>query len=212
MMSLTESQIIRYSRQILLARVGGKGQEQLLACGAELVGQGAAQATAAAYLAAGGIPVRAAQAAAAAQRAVRSDETGFLFATADVGQHMAVALDAAVADLNADARAHPPIGLLGEVPADFPQAAPAPWVALGWRADRGEVVYRSERGCPECFAGRLRGLSRVPLGAHSVLIGTVGALVFQRLCLRASDPLGRVVVELDGELQNAAVSPCPRCA
>ena len=57
-MSLTEAQVVRYSRQILLAQVGGKGQERLLASGAELVGHGVAQLTAAAYLAASGIGVR----------------------------------------------------------------------------------------------------------------------------------------------------------
>jgi molybdopterin-synthase adenylyltransferase len=210
-MSLTEAQIIRYSRQILLAQVGGKGQERLLASGAKLVGQGSAQATAAAYLAVGGIPVRAAQRAPPESDAkVRSDETGFLFAKADVGRPIAAALDEAVADLNADALSDASRGLLGELPADF--SGVAPWVALGWRQGRGEVVYRSERGCADCFTGQLRGLTKVPPGPQSVLVGTVGALVFQRLCLGASDDLGVVAVDPDGELQTAAVNPCSRCA
>src|SRR5215472_5508031 len=206
-MSLTEDQIIRYSRQILLAQIGGRGQEKLLVCGAQLVGRGAAQATAAAYLAAGGVPVRA-----AVQRnaRVRSDETGLLFARPEVGQPFALAFAQAASDLNPDALSDATRGLLGEVPADF--SGSAPWVALGWRQGRGEVVYRSERGCAECFSGQLDGLTSVPPGPQSVLVGTVGALVFQRLCLGASDDLGLVTTDWEGELQAAPVNHCPRCA
>jgi len=206
-MSLTEDQIIRYSRQILLAQVGGRCQEKLLVSGAQLVGRGAAQATAAAYLAAGGIPVRAA---AQPNANVRSDETGLLFARAEVGQPFASALTRAAADLNPDALSDATCGLLGEVPADFSGAGP--WIALGWRQGRGEVVYRSERGCAECFRGQLGGLTNVPAGPQSVLVGTVGALVFQRLCLGASDDLGVVTTDREGELQAAPVNPCSRCA
>jgi len=206
-MSLTEDQIIRYSRQILLAQIGGRGQEKLLVCGAQLVGRGAAQATAAAYLAAGGIPVRAEV---QPDANVRSDEAGLLFARAEVGQPFALALTRAAADLNPDAASDGGRGLLGEVPADFSGAGP--WVALGWRQGRGEVVYRSERGCGECFRGQLRGLSSVPAGSQSVLVGTVGALVFQRLCLGASDDLGVVTTDREGEFQAAAVNRCSRCA
>jgi hypothetical protein len=56
-MALSEEQIVLYSRQILLAEVGGKGQERLGAAGVEVRGGGVAQKTAAAYLAAGGTPV-----------------------------------------------------------------------------------------------------------------------------------------------------------
>jgi len=206
-MSLTEDQIIRYSRQILLAQIGGRGQEKLLVCGAQLVGRGAAQATAAAYLAAGGILVRAAL---QANAKVRSDETGLLFSRAEVGRPFALALASAAAELNPDALPDAVCGLLGEVPADF--SGSAPWVALGWRQGRGEVVYRSERGCAECFRGQLGGLTNVPLGAQSVLVGTVGALVFQRLCLGASDDLGLVTTDGEGELQAAPVNHCSRCA
>jgi len=206
-MSLTEDQIIRYSRQILLAQIGGRGQEKLLVSGAQLVGRGAAQATAAAYLAAGGIPVRAAV---QPKASVRSDETGLLFARAQVGQPFALEFAKAASDLNPDALSGATCGSLGEVPADF--SGSAPWVALGWREGRGEVVYRSERGCVECFRGQLRGLSNVPPGPQSVLVGTAGALVFQRLCLGASDDLGVVTTDREGELQAVAVNRCSRCA
>lgn len=54
-MSLTEEQIERYSRHILLPEVGGKGQEKLLAGKILLVGAGGLGSPAALYLAAAGI-------------------------------------------------------------------------------------------------------------------------------------------------------------
>jgi len=209
-MSLTEAQVVRYSRQILLAQVGGNGQEKLLASGAELVGRGAAQSTAAAYLAASGIAVQGREAAESGNDALRFSETGFLFSARDPEGPFGVARDSAVADLNPDALIGSAVGSLGEVPGDF--AGPGPWVALGWRENHGEVVYRSEAGCAACFAANLQGLSRVPVGALSVLVGTLGALVFQRLCLDASDELGALSIEASGEVRNAHLTHCDRCA
>lgn len=57
-MPLSEAQIQRYSRQILLRGIGGVGQVRLLEGGVEALGEGPALDTAAAYLAAGGCPVR----------------------------------------------------------------------------------------------------------------------------------------------------------
>jgi len=209
-MSLTESQIIRYSRQILLAQVGGHGQTKLLASGAQLVGRGAAQATAAAYLAAGGISVTAVGGSPRSQPAlVGFDEAGFLFRCQDEGRPFAIAMDEALADLNPDARSGRTVGSLGEVPADFLGAAP--WVALGWRQDHGEVAYRSEEGCAGCFSATLMGLLPVPAGPQAVIVGTVGALVFQRLCLGAADVLGAVSIQGSGEIEETAFSRCPHC-
>jgi hypothetical protein len=56
-MGLTEEQIVRYSRQILLPEVGGRGQERLLEAGVRLCGRGPAQDCAEVYLAAGGSTV-----------------------------------------------------------------------------------------------------------------------------------------------------------
>ncbi len=209
-MSLSEAQVIRYSRQILLAQVGGNGQEKLLASGAELVGHGAAQATAAAYLAASGIAVRGNEAPDSRNARVRSTEIGFLFGYQETDRPFGVALDLAVADLNPDARMGQAVGSLGEMPAEFSGAPP--WVALGWRENRAEVVYRSKAGCARCFTASLQGLSSVPAGPLSVLAGTLGALVFQRLCLGASDELGALSIESSGEVLNAPLSRCHRCA
>jgi len=53
--SLTETQIERYSRHIILAEVGGKGQEKLLAGKVLLVGAGGLGSPAGLYLAAAGV-------------------------------------------------------------------------------------------------------------------------------------------------------------
>ncbi len=52
---MTEAQIRRYARHILLPDVGGIGQAQLLAATARIDGDDAASAIAAHYLAAGGV-------------------------------------------------------------------------------------------------------------------------------------------------------------
>jgi molybdopterin/thiamine biosynthesis adenylyltransferase len=52
---LTEQQIARYSRQIILQPVGGKGQQRLLSASAAIVGRGEMAAIAALYLTAAGI-------------------------------------------------------------------------------------------------------------------------------------------------------------
>lgn len=57
-MTLREDQIQRYSRQILLKEVGGRGQARLLANRVRVQGAGPAFDVAVAYLAASGTPVR----------------------------------------------------------------------------------------------------------------------------------------------------------
>jgi molybdopterin/thiamine biosynthesis adenylyltransferase len=54
-MPLSEQQIERYSRQILLDQIGGAGQEKLLASKVLIVGTGGLGSPAALYLAAGGV-------------------------------------------------------------------------------------------------------------------------------------------------------------
>ncbi len=54
-MSLTEQQIRRFARHILLPEVGGKGQERLLSASVRVTGEGALSALADAYLQAAGV-------------------------------------------------------------------------------------------------------------------------------------------------------------
>ena len=54
-MSLGEEQIERYSRQIILPEIGGRGQEKLLASKVLLVGAGGLGSPAGLYLAAAGV-------------------------------------------------------------------------------------------------------------------------------------------------------------
>ena len=54
-MDLTEEQINRYSRQIVLKEVGGIGQKKLLNSKISLIGLGALGSSAAYYLAAAGV-------------------------------------------------------------------------------------------------------------------------------------------------------------
>ena len=56
-MALSENQIVRYGRQILLRDVGGRGQERLLASPVRVIGSGPEIDDAVAYLVAGGTPV-----------------------------------------------------------------------------------------------------------------------------------------------------------
>ena len=52
---LSEPQLQRYSRQLLLPEIGGAGQERLLAARVEVEGEGVAAETLRAYLAAAGV-------------------------------------------------------------------------------------------------------------------------------------------------------------
>jgi hypothetical protein len=52
---LTDTQIERYARQLLLSQVGGKGQERLLAATVRVEGTGSGADEAATYLAAAGV-------------------------------------------------------------------------------------------------------------------------------------------------------------
>ncbi len=54
-MSLNDIQIERYSRQILLPEVGGKGQEKLLASKVLIIGAGGLGSPVASYLAGAGV-------------------------------------------------------------------------------------------------------------------------------------------------------------
>ncbi|HLL54369.1 MAG TPA: ThiF family adenylyltransferase [Myxococcaceae bacterium] len=205
-MALSEEQILRYSRQILLKEVGGVGQERLRDNGAALTGTGSAQLTAAAYLGAGG------SALGFSNRKAQAGEEGFLLSAADVGQPLREPLSAALEDVNPDALepGEGQQGRVGELPASF--GGPPPWVVIGWSGRKAGVVFRSEDGCGACFVengGQMSKLSHP--GASSVMAGAVAALAYQRMVLGISPPLGGVWVEEDGTLTPFELRKCQSC-
>lgn len=205
-MALREDQILRYSRQILLREVGGRGQQALLSGGARVDATGASGLTAAAYLAGGGTPVSG-----TGSLTLGPWAPGFLFSAADVGRPAPEALAGAVPALNPDAAgAGRGGGLVAELPAAW--SGEAPWVALGGDGARAAVVFRGADGCVWCFGETVRHLGSPPDGALGVALGALGALVFQRLKLGLGPALGGRWLVAPGMLEELEVRRCARCA
>lgn len=205
-MALREDQILRYSRQILLREVGGRGQESLLAGPARVDATGASGMTAAAYLAGGGTPVVGTGALTLGPWA-----PGFLVPADDVGRPAAEALAGAVPELNPDAAgAGRGGGLVAELPSGW--SGEAPWVALGGDGMRAAVVFRGPEGCVWCFGETVRHLAQPPDGALGVALGALGALVFQRLRLGLGPALGGRWLVAPGVVEALEVRKCARCA
>ena len=201
-MPLSEQQIHRYSRQILLAEVGGKGQSQLLESGGEVRGDGAAAQDAAAYLAGSGVRI-------SLSGTVQPGEAGFLASAADLGRPRAEALDGTLRDLNPDAVAPQGKGSHATLPSTF--NGDGPWIANGGRGLKGAVLYRSEKGCEDCFRKNLTVLEASPAGVSQVLLGALAALVFHRLRLSLSDDLGGIWIAQTGRLSAMDLQRCSRC-
>lgn len=99
-MSLTDAQLDRYARHIVLKEIGGEGQRRLLAASVAVVGAGGIGAPAIQYLAAAGVGTL---------RVIDDDEVSLdnlqrqvLFGTGDVGRPKAEVAQEAVARLNPD--------------------------------------------------------------------------------------------------------------
>ena len=202
-MALREEQILRYSRQILLRDVGGRGQEALLEGGARLEGSGPAALTAAAYLAGGGTPV------VASESKLAPAAVGFLVSADDVGKSAAEVLSRVLPDVNPDAAAPHAGGRIAELPAAW--NGEAPWVALGGDGTRGAVVFRGRKGCVWCFGETVRTLQAPPMGVLGVALGALGALVFQRLRLGMGPELGARWLAAPGKVFELELHRCARC-
>jgi hypothetical protein len=202
-MALREEQILRYSRQILLREVGGRGQEKLLAGGVRLKATGPAGLTAAAYVAAGGTAV------AAGPEPLSPGAEGFLVPAAEVGQPASEVLGRVLPDVNADALPERGTGRLAELPAAWD--GEGPWVALGGDGTRGVVVFRGAGGCAGCFESTTASLGAPPSGALGVGLGALGALVLQRLLLGLGPALGACGWEAPGVMTALEVRRCGRC-
>ncbi|WP_224240993.1 ThiF family adenylyltransferase [Hyalangium gracile] len=202
-MALREEQILRYSRQILLKDVGGRGQEALLEGGAKIEGDGPAALTAAAYLAAGGTPV------VASDEAVCPASAGFLVTPEDIGRPVSEVLARVLPDVNADAATPREGGRLAELPSAW--NGEAPWVALGGDGTRGAVVFRGPQGCVWCFGETVRNLGTPPMGVLGVALGALGALVFQRLRLGMGPELGGRWLVAPGQVLEMDLHLCAKC-
>lgn len=202
-MALREEQILRYSRQILLREVGGRGQEKLLAGGVRLKATGAAGLTAAAYVAAGGTAVE------AGPEPLAPGAEGFLVPAEEVGQPASEVLARVLPDVNADALGGRGTGRLAELPTTWD--GEGPWVALGGEGTWGVVVFRGAGGCAGCFEATTAALGPPPTGALGVGLGALGALVLQRLLLGLGPALGACGWEAPGVLMEHPVRRCGRC-
>ena len=99
-MTLSDSQLDRYARHIVLKEIGGEGQRRLLAASVAVVGAGGIGSPAIQYLAAAGI---------GRVRVIDDDQVSLdnlqrqtLFGTGDVGRSKAEVADEVVARLNPD--------------------------------------------------------------------------------------------------------------
>ena len=177
---MREDQIIRYTRQILLQELGGRGQERLLSSPVRVLGAGAAIDDAVAYLLAGGTPVELAG----------PPPGGFLWGTQ---------LDA----LNPDAA--PTVPAVLEVLGAGSSSQASMQVVIG-----NGVAFRGTSACDECWSltraaldelktvvqeGTLERPSVTPIAPETDLspLGSLAALIAQRLLLGWGEGLGLIL-------------------
>jgi hypothetical protein len=199
---LTDSQIERYSRQIVLPEVGGRGQERLLAARAAIVGRGEAVLFCAAYLAAAGVGrlrlfgvAASAPLAAALSLLTRNTDCAIDFAPAEP------------ADL---------VILVGEIsPASADTNGFLVW---GCGSDDGVLAARfpKGRGCIGCIAALA---SRKDTAVRSAqLLGTLLALLGLRALLDIGPNDPPELLRFAGGSPSLTTAPfpsspgCPRCS
>jgi proteasome lid subunit RPN8/RPN11 len=191
---LSEEQVQRYSRAILLSGVGGQGQRALLSTGARLTAGGPALLTAAAYLAAGGTPVQ------GPPGTLALGEAGFLVTASDVGRPAEAAVRQALQRLNPDAvAAAVRTGTLAALP--LTDLGPRPLVAVGRREGRWVLWAATAEACDVCLAEVVRGAEAPGVGPEAIQAGALAAFLFQRLVLGVAPPLSGVRLAEDGGLE-----------
>ncbi len=198
---LSEEQVQRYSRAILLPGVGGRGQKALLATGARLTAGGPALLTAAAYLAAGGTPV------AGPPGLLATDDVGFLIAETELGRPAEACVQRALFALNPDAT-RPVVreGTLAALPLE--EGVARPLVAVGRRGGEWVVWAASEEACAGCLLEAVQGAEAPGPGPEAAYAGALAALLFQRLLLGFAPPLSGVRLATDGSLTLLAAPEC----
>lgn len=240
-MSLTEQEILRYSRHIILPEVGGRGQRKLKGASVLIAGVGASGSAAALYLAAAGI----------GQISLwdpglltpQDLEGGIAHDASRIGLPRARSAASPMQRINPDAR----IELLdresdvaGAVPEHHVVVASAgdwaPMVEAAYKSGAAVVLFgahgaggaaaafRSGQPCPRCLGGeRARSLGLYPDGGAPVLaaaggvVGVIAATETVKLILGIGSPLFGRVLCYDGwnaefrDEEFAMVEGCPLC-
>jgi molybdopterin-synthase adenylyltransferase len=199
--ALTEEQVQRYSRAILLGPVGGRGQRALLSTGVRLGAGGPALLTAAAYLAAGGTPIE------GPPGGLGPDDAGFLVEANQLGNMAGPVLRRALEALNPDAVNEPRRwGTLTALP-DACQGE-RPLVAVGSRGGLALLWAAGAGACSVCLADAVAGCGGPPTGAAAVHLGALAAVLFERLVLGLAPQLSSLEVDADGTTVARAAPAC----
>jgi hypothetical protein len=181
---LREDQVQRYGRQILLREVGGKGQQRLLERPVRVLGRDDAVDVAVAYLVAGGTAV-------SGELPRDGSLSGFAHG---------VPLDTFSPDAASE---RPPFAALSVAG----QGGAAGGVAVIVGPDG--LAWAGPDACPRCLDAAARELAGAPIDA--VLLGTLAALVLQRLALGldGASPFPAVLQWREGALHGRDGARCP---
>jgi molybdopterin/thiamine biosynthesis adenylyltransferase len=209
-MTLSDVQIDRFSRQIIVPQIGARGQQRLLQSSVALAGSGALAEHAALYLTGAGIGRLALHAPdGAALRAALVDlnpEAEVVLAREPFGAVAAdvlVACNAGIAELDRAATRRPLI--VGQANR-----------ARGWL-----VVSRDAAACARCAVRAWPRADAADRGGPSPAAGVIGSLVSLaalKLLLGIGDPARREWVEFDAARSIMSAHPitraadCPACA
>lgn len=184
----------RFARQLVLEQVGPEGQKKLIHGCVRIIGEGLALETAATYLARGGTRLNTA--------GFSGGVHGFGWNPADVVLHRPdtallspAGTAAAWAHASFPSESNGP-GVIGSAPDAFTGAAP--WVALGTRQGKWQLLARQLDGCADCFLRAVRGLEVGPFGPQAVRFGALAAWKYQRALLGLDAALSGQVQTDDG--------------
>jgi len=218
---LTEQQIERYSRQIVLPQLGGRGQERLLSAAIAVVGHGPTSTAAATYLAAAGIGNLM-----IAEPSLRSDVEG-LNPDCRVSPLPSPLTGSAAADVARSCRVVLANNLAHDVGAVLAAACVAERTPLVWGESVGSAgliaVFAPRHGASPCYAcvaahaSALLGTGDTghPLAeATAAFIGTLQATeAIKSLLGLEACPAGRVLTydALAGSLGDVTVAQRPDC-
>ncbi|HWI66451.1 MAG TPA: ThiF family adenylyltransferase [Symbiobacteriaceae bacterium] len=212
-MSLTEQEVVRFSRHIILPEVGGRGQKKLKAASVLLAGLGASGSAAALYLAAAGIGRLALWDPGLVT--LQDLEGGIAHDRSRVGLPRARSAAAPLRAIHPDAQVE-----VLDREADLPGAIPEYDVVLfssgAWPAAVSQAVYFGVHGaagavttvvpgapCLDCLgADRARSLGLWPdqgaLAAAAGVVGVIAATEAVKLILGVGTPLTGRVLSYDG--------------